>query len=92
MHVGAGSPKLIVYFDNFSGASNVQRGLVLCSRFGCRKHINVFGTREEFCAQMYCWQTDGVHVHLDPEKRHTEHIPAPADVQAVLAGIVLEDF
>ena len=92
VHVGGDTERVKIHFDNFTGMSiGKQRGFVQCSA-GCRKHVNTFGSREEFCAYYYCWVQDGLTVHLDDTLNHLSHIPAETDVAAAFANIVLEDF
>ena len=92
-HLGGDSLRLKVYFDNSSGGSVQQRGLVECTHScRCRKHVNTFGTKLEFCAYYYQWNCDGDRDDITSRAEHLNHVPHAWEVIATMSSLSLDAF
>ena len=91
-HVGEGSHRLRIYFDHLSHGST-QRAFCDCSHHGCIWCRNVcHEDKRRFCAFLYAWEVAGASADLVSKPIHLSYDPLDADVLAVLANLVLEDF
>ena len=91
-HVGDGSNRLKIYFDNFSHGGS-QRAFVDCRHHACIWCRNICrDSKRRFCAYLYAWEAAGGHVDISSKPLHLAHTPSEACIDIVEEQLVLEEF
>ena len=94
VHIGEGSERLKVLFDNSSHASGEKRGWVDCALHPCirYRHAKHAHTQRFFCSEMYQWHLDRTLEVCSTKQCHLNHKPDPVAVDNIESLLVMEDF